>query len=77
MGSSVDWLDAKLYPDFQHRWDDQLFRERILAHLGDGDLDVLDLGARGSGVSSRPGTSRTVGRCLCSPFAAWFPGGAT
>jgi len=29
------------------------------------------------GVSSRPGTSRTVGRCLSSLFAAWFPGGAT
>lgn len=49
MKSLVRWLDARLYPDFQHRWDDQLFRERILAHLGDGDLDVLDLGA-GAGI---------------------------
>lgn len=45
MGSVVHWLDTKLYPDFQHRWDDQLFRKRILAHLGNGDLDVRDLGA--------------------------------
>ena len=45
----VQRLDAKLYPDFQHRWDDQLFRERILVQLGDGDLDVLDLGA-GAGI---------------------------
>ncbi|MEY6432365.1 class I SAM-dependent methyltransferase [Thioalkalicoccus limnaeus] len=49
MGSLVHWLDAKLYPDFQHRWDDQFFRERILAHLDNADLDVLDLGA-GAGI---------------------------
>ncbi|NEX23786.1 BrnT family toxin [Thiorhodococcus mannitoliphagus] len=30
-----------------------------------------------TGVLSRPGTPRTVGRRLCSLFAAWFPGGAT
>ena len=49
MSGIVQKLDAKLYRDFQHRWDDQLFRERILEHLGDGDLDVLDLGA-GAGI---------------------------
>lgn len=49
MTSLVSWLDAKLYSDFQRRWDDQLFRERILANLGDRDLEVLDLGA-GAGI---------------------------
>ena len=49
MGSLVRWLDAKLYPDFAHRWDDTLFRRRILNHLGSGDLDILDLGA-GAGI---------------------------
>ena len=28
-------------------------------------------------MSSRLGTPDAAGRCLCSPFAAWFPGGAT
>lgn len=49
MGRLVRWLDARLYPDFQHRWDDWLFRQRILSHLGGGDLEVLDLGA-GAGI---------------------------
>ena len=44
------WLDAKLYPDFQNRWDDTLFRQRILSYLAEGcDLDVLDLGT-GAGI---------------------------
>lgn len=34
MGDFVRWLDAKLYPGFQHRWDDTLFRQRILSYLG-------------------------------------------
>jgi len=49
MSSLVRWLDAKLYPDFHYRWDDALFRKRILFHLGGGDLDILDLGA-GAGI---------------------------
>lgn len=49
MGHMVRWLDAKLYPTFQHRWDDSLFRQRIFSRLGGGRLDVLDLGA-GAGI---------------------------
>jgi ubiquinone/menaquinone biosynthesis C-methylase UbiE len=49
MSGIIHWLDGKLYPAFQHRWDDQLFRERILHHLDQGGLAVLDLGA-GAGI---------------------------
>ena len=50
MGSLMRWLDAQLYPAFQNRWDDTLFRQRILSYLGEGgDLDVLNLGA-GAGI---------------------------
>lgn len=50
MGRFVAWLDARLYPGYGHRWDDTLFRERILARLGDArDQSVLDLGA-GAGI---------------------------
>ena len=41
------FLDRKFYPQFGNNWDDQLFRERILAALTP-DSAVLDLGA-GSG----------------------------
>lgn len=40
-------LDQLLYPGISRNWDDQLFRERILSHLGTA-REVLDLGA-GSG----------------------------
>ena len=46
----INWLDKRLYPSYQHRWDDALFRNRILARLSDKcDQDVLDLGA-GAGI---------------------------
>ncbi len=48
MKSLVAWLDRTCYPSFQRNWDDQLFRERILAHLR-LDSAVLDLGA-GAGI---------------------------
>lgn len=48
MTSLVARIDRTCYPRFQRNWDDQLFRERILAHLGP-DASVLDLGA-GAGI---------------------------
>jgi hypothetical protein len=36
MTSIIHWLDGRLYPGFQHRWDDTLFRQRILSYLGGG-----------------------------------------
>ena len=51
MSSAVGWLDTKLYPSYARNWDDQLFRERILAHLRP-DSVVLDLGA-GAGIVSQ------------------------
>lgn len=47
MGRWVHWLDARLYPGYQHRWDDALFRDRILSRLGGGMMSsilVLELG---------------------------------
>lgn len=44
----ISYLDRTLYPRHGKNWDDQLFRERILKHLGP-DTVVLDLGA-GAGV---------------------------
>jgi SAM-dependent methyltransferase len=41
------FLDQKFYPQFDRNWDDQLFRERVLAVMRPSDV-VLDLGA-GSG----------------------------
>lgn len=49
MKNLVYWLDLKLYPAVERNWDDQLFRERILAYLGRNSMDVLDLGA-GAGI---------------------------
>jgi SAM-dependent methyltransferase len=40
----ISWLDRTLYPDHRDRWDDALFRQRVLAHLGDSSR-ILDLGA--------------------------------
>jgi len=48
MTSLVAWIDRTCYPRFQRNWDDQLFRERVLAHLHH-DTAVLDLGA-GAGI---------------------------
>lgn len=43
----VQWMDRTLYPSHPERWDDKLFRDRILEEL-DHEDDLLDLGA-GSG----------------------------
>lgn len=48
MSGLVARLDRVLYPEFERNWDDQLFRERILAHLRPSST-VLDLGA-GAGI---------------------------
>ncbi len=42
-------------------------------------LDIVDVGAQRQGqcTESKPGSCRRLGGCLCSRFAAWFPGGAT
>ena len=48
MNSLVAWIDRTCYPRFERNWDDQLFRERILAHLRPAAA-VLDLGA-GAGI---------------------------
>jgi SAM-dependent methyltransferase len=42
--SLVQWMDRTLYPEHGERWDDQIFRERILEDLSPVD-DLLDLGA--------------------------------
>ena len=46
--SMVSAIDKRFYPDYQKNWDDQIFRQRILAHLGP-QLQLLDLGA-GAGI---------------------------
>lgn len=56
----VTWLDRTCYPCFQHNWDDQLFRERILAHLG-SHVMVLDLGA-GAGIVEQMNFRGLAGR---------------
>ena len=48
MSGLVARLDRVLYPGYERNWDDQLFRERILAHLRPSST-VLDLGA-GAGI---------------------------
>jgi SAM-dependent methyltransferase len=47
MTSLVERMDRSLYPNVEKRWDDQLFRGRILQHLRPEHV-VLDVGA-GSG----------------------------
>lgn len=48
MSSLVEKLDMRWYPGVQKNWDDQLFRERILAALT-SDSVALDVGA-GAGI---------------------------
>lgn len=48
MSAMVQKLDRALYPSHARNWDDQLFRARILSHIGP-DKKVLDLGA-GAGI---------------------------
>lgn len=42
--SLVHWMDRTLYPEHGERWDDQIFRARILEGL-EPHADLLDLGA--------------------------------
>jgi len=42
------WMDKTFYPGFRDKWDDKMFRERILPLTG-ADKMVLDLGA-GAGI---------------------------
>ncbi|HRI91225.1 MAG: methyltransferase domain-containing protein [Rubrivivax sp.] len=48
MSRLTRFLDRTLYPGVDGHWDDRLFRERILRHIGP-DTVVLDLGA-GAGI---------------------------
>lgn len=48
MGRTTRWMDARFYPQHRDNWDDWLFRDRILSHIGPGTM-VLDLGA-GAGI---------------------------
>lgn len=48
MSRLIEQIDRKFYPGFDRNWDDQLFRDRILVHLGPSSV-VLDLGA-GAGI---------------------------
>ena len=48
MTSLIKRMDDRLYPGAGKNWDDDLFRERVLANLH-GKADVLDVGA-GAGI---------------------------
>jgi len=48
MSLVTSWIDQRFYPTHQAKWDDQIFRERILARLLPNSV-VLDLGA-GAGI---------------------------
>ena len=48
MGVMSEAIDRRLYAGYGRNWDDDLFRERILRHVGP-DKMVLDLGA-GAGI---------------------------
>lgn len=62
MSRITQYLDRKLYPGFQRRWDDGLFRERIVARLSP-DMEVLDLGA-GAGIVTEM-NFRGLARRIC------------
>ena len=47
MSAIVTWLDQRWYAGIRSQWDDELLRERVLAHISDHAV-ALDLGA-GSG----------------------------
>lgn len=57
-----DWIDKTWYSGFQKNWDDRIFRERILAHIGPESV-VLDLGA-GSGIVEQM-NFRGLAKCIC------------
>ena len=48
MGKVITWIDRTFYPNHSAHWDDWLFRERILSHIGKSSV-VLDVGA-GAGI---------------------------
>ncbi len=48
MRSIVEWMDQEWYPGEQKNWDDQLFRDQILANINTSSV-ILDLGA-GAGI---------------------------
>ncbi len=48
MSALTRWMDGAWYPEHERNWDDQLFRERVLAALTP-ESKVLDLGA-GAGI---------------------------
>ena len=48
IGNLTQWMDQKLYPDSGKNWDDEIFRERVLACIQPQHV-VLDLGA-GAGI---------------------------
>jgi SAM-dependent methyltransferase len=55
-------LDRSLYPSFERNWDDSLFRDVILSHIGP-DKQVIDLGA-GAGIVSQM-NFRGLARRIC------------
>lgn len=62
MSRIVEWLDRNAYPGFEKNWDDEIFRQRILAHLRNDSL-VLDLGA-GAGIVAQM-NFRGLARRVC------------
>jgi SAM-dependent methyltransferase len=42
------WIDQNLYPRYADNWDDEVFRQKILANLSPS-MEILDLGA-GAGI---------------------------
>lgn len=46
--NAVAWMDRTFYPGVEGRWDDRLFRDRILSAMGES-ADILDVGA-GAGI---------------------------
>jgi len=48
MSALTRWMDGAWYPEYERNWDDQLFRERVLAVLTP-ESRLLDLGA-GAGI---------------------------
>ena len=48
MRTMTEWMDRTLFPDYGRNWDDLLFREEILRHIGKA-RKVLDVGA-GAGI---------------------------
>jgi SAM-dependent methyltransferase len=51
MSAIVTWLDQRWYAGVRSHWDDELLRERVLAHISP-DAIALDLGAGSGRVSA-------------------------